>query len=144
MNKLIVRRCLNFLLWISVCVLAGTGSILAWKFPHGPRSGSGYTLLGADKHLWKDVHLWVGVLFVLLVIGHLYMAWPWLKSTAAGRKRLWAVFLGILIGVGIPVLLWISPVQSRDASEPAADSVKAGLPNGGGGRGYGKGRWQRE
>lgn len=139
-----VRRFLNFLLWISVCVLAGTGSILAWRFPHGPRRGTAYTLLGLDVHFWKDLHLWVGMLFVLLVIGHMYMAWPWLKSAAAGRKRLWVVILGILIGVSIPALLWLSPVQTRETSKQTMDSTAVSSPNRGEGQGYGKGRWRRE
>jgi hypothetical protein len=142
MGKLVVRRCLNFLLWICVCVLTGTGSVLAWKFPHGPQGGVAYTLLGMDKHFWKDAHLWVGVAFAGLVIAHLYMAWPWLKSAAAGRKRLWAVILGILAGLSIPLLMWASPVQSRTVDDSTTVSVKAGFQGKGSGNGYGKGKSQ--
>lgn len=138
-----VRRFLNFLLWISICVLSGTGSALAWRFPSGPRRGTAYTLLGMDVHFWKDVHLWIGILFALLVILHMYMAWPWLKSAAAGRKRLWAVLLGIFAGLSIPAILWLSPVQSRGGiSKQTEDSAQMISPTKGEGQGERQGRGQ--
>ncbi|MBC2593731.1 DUF4405 domain-containing protein [Ruficoccus amylovorans] len=152
MNKLLFRRVLNLLLWLSICFMAGSGLLLKWKFPHGQGRGSGrlYELLGLDKHEWGQVHTWVGIAFALLVLAHLYLAWPWLKSAAAGRKRLWAVFAGLALGLAIPVGLMLAPV--RENTLAAKDSVLTGSPEQsppepgyGQGQGPGKGyRWRQQ
>ena len=111
MKKLILRRVLNLLLWLSACFLLGSGLALKWNFPHGPRSGRAM-MLGLSKHEWGDIHAWVGIGFAVLVAAHLYLAWPWLKNAAAGKKRLWAVFAGLAVGLAIPVTLVLLPVQS--------------------------------
>ncbi|MDP0497989.1 MAG: DUF4405 domain-containing protein [Verrucomicrobiota bacterium JB024] len=147
MKKLLIRRVLNLLLWLSACFLAGTGFALRWKFPHGPHRGSGggggLELLGLTKHDWGTLHTWVGVSFAVLVLAHLVMAWPWLKSAAAGRKRLWAVLAGLVIGLAIPVALVLSPVQSAN-SVVDTDTVSAasGDTGSGGGNGPGDGSGQ--
>ena len=144
MKKLIVRRVLNLLLWLSACFLAGTGFALRWKFPHGAHRGSGggggLELLGLTKHDWSTLHTWVGVTFAVLVLAHLVMAWPWLKSAAAGRKRIWAVLAGLAIGLAIPVGLVLSPVQGA-GPVGGADTVSAttGEPGSGGGSGSDQG-----
>lgn len=143
MKKLIVRRVLNLLLWLSACFLAGTGFALRWKFPHGPHRGSGggggLELLGLTKHDWGTLHTWVGVSFAVLVLAHLVMAWPWLKSAAAGRKRLWAVLAGLVIGLAIPVGLVLSPVQGA-SSTASADAVSTTASESDSGGNYGTGQ----
>ncbi len=144
MKKLLLRRVLNLLLWLSVCFLAATGFVIHWKLPHGlhgVRGGGGSTLLGLSRHDWGEWHFWVGVGFIVLVLAHLVMAWPWLRNAAAGRKRLWAVVAGLVLGLAIPATLLLYPVEIGSGGSGDGASVQSGTGvSGGQGNGYRGGR----
>ncbi|QYY35439.1 DUF4405 domain-containing protein [Ruficoccus sp. ZRK36] len=150
MKKLIFRRVLNLLLWLSACFLAATGFALKWRFPHGGghRGGSGGppVMLGLDKHEWVDLHTWVGVGFAVLILAHLYLAWPWLKNAAAGKKRLWAVFGGLATGLAMVAILLLAPVSSQTLAESSDSTLQTqGGSYGGNGPGDGTGnRWRQQ
>jgi len=110
--KLYLRRALNLLLWLNVCFLGGTGVVLFWRLPHGQGS-HGLTLAGMTRHEWGAWHAYAGVLFAILVIAHLVLAWPWLKNAAAGKKRLWAVVAGLTLGAAIPLAFALYPLEGE-------------------------------
>ncbi|MGE9292035.1 MAG: DUF4405 domain-containing protein [Puniceicoccales bacterium] len=150
MKKLIIRRVLNLLLWLSACFITASGIALKWRFPHRPapgaRSGGPSTMFGLNKHEWADLHTWVGVGFAVLVLVHLFMAWPWLKNAAAGKKRLWAVFGGLATGLAMVAVLLLAPVEKpalardTDASVQTQDGSHSGN-----GPGDGSGnRWRQQ
>jgi len=90
------RTTLNFIVdlisFIDLLVLAATGAILKWVLPPGSGGGHGYgfrrgrdpgevkELLGLGRHDWGDIHFVMAVLFVLLMLIHLYLHWTWIKT----------------------------------------------------------------
>jgi hypothetical protein len=94
------RTTLNFTIdlisFIDLLLLAATGVILRWVLPpgsgggHGPGHGQGFRggrgpvevkeLLGLGRHDWGDVHSILALLFLVLMLVHLYLHWTWIKT----------------------------------------------------------------
>ncbi len=141
--KLWIRRVLNLLLWLNVCFLAGSGLALFTRMPHGPQ-GRGLSLWGLSKHDWGEVHAWAGIVFAVLVVAHLVMAWPWLKNAAA-KRHLWPVVGGLVAGIALAAALIFGPITQGEGGvgEGPGTGQGTGWQNGGqGGGGQGGGGWQ--
>lgn len=90
------RTTLNFIVdviaLVDLLLLAATGAILRWVLPPGSGGGHGYgfrrgrapgavkELLGLGRHDWGDIHFVLALLFVLLILIHLYLHWTWIKT----------------------------------------------------------------
>ncbi len=105
--------------------LAATGALLIWKLPHG--SGRGYaggvTWLGLGRHEWGDVHFWIALAAVALVLIHVTLHWAWVRAvwpklvhSRSGAAGL--VVLAIMAAVvSAPFLVPVDArVDSRDGS----------------------------
>lgn len=114
--KLYLRRILNLLLWLNVCLLGGTGALLYWRLPPGSRGGHGLSLFGLTRHEWGDFHAIIGLVFAVLILAHLWLAWKWLKNAAAG-KRLWPVLTGLAVGLTIPLFFALVPIEQNPDRE---------------------------
>ena len=66
---------------------AVTGFVLWLAFPEGGGGGRGFgggggignlTFWGITKHTWVDIHDWVAVALVALVLVHIVLHWKWL------------------------------------------------------------------
>jgi NhaP-type Na+/H+ or K+/H+ antiporter len=75
------RDMVNFILnLVSFFILLGlmvSGVIIAWPHEHGPNETKGP--LGIGRGEWGDIHLWLGVTFVVLMIVHIILHWGWVK-----------------------------------------------------------------
>jgi hypothetical protein len=97
-------------------VITGTvlASMVGTGILPGIRGGRGLTWLGQGRHFWGDVHFWLAVALVALVIVHLALHFSWIKSC-------WRRFVGTLTspmtwalalaGVTLMVLPLIIPVE---------------------------------
>jgi len=92
------RMTLNFMVdaisFVDLLLLAATGTILRWVLPPGSGGGHGSgggfrggrgpievkDLLGLGRHDWGDVHFVLALLFLLLMLVHLYLHWTWIKT----------------------------------------------------------------
>ena len=110
--KIAIRRVLNLLLYLSFCVMAGTGFLMAFRLVPGSRGGGGLEVLGWNRHQWGDVHTWVSYLFILLIVIHLAINWTWLLRIA-GQGRLWRLALGLIVGIVIVGAFFLVPIKER-------------------------------
>ena len=96
--------------------LVSTGTIMAFILP--PRMGGGgrATLMGLDRHGWGDIHFWISVGFLAMVVLHLFLHWRWLWGIVGGGtgganrgRRGLAILSGVVVlfavMVGGPFLL---------------------------------------
>lgn len=106
------NRILNLLLWLTLCFLAGTGFLLAFRLLPGSRGGSGLEALGMGRHDWRDLHTWSSYAFLALLMVHLWMHWQWIWKVAS-QRRFW--LLGSGFGAGVFILIWLTflPVSAR-------------------------------
>ena len=110
--KALIRRVLNLLLYLSFCMMTGTGLLMAFRLIPGNRGGRGLTVLGWTRHEWGDLHTWVAYAFITLIVLHMVINWAWLTKVA-GNGRLWPLLMGLAVGISIIAALLILPVQER-------------------------------
>jgi hypothetical protein len=92
------RATVNFIVDLAgfgvLLCLAGTGVILHFVLPSGTgglgrelHGGRGREhireLLGMGRHDWGDIHLWLGIIFIALMVAHLVLHWKWVKCYIA-------------------------------------------------------------
>lgn len=80
--------------------------------------------MGLTRHEWGEIHFYISLLFLLLLITHLYLHWNWIKGVIFGakdhpqpkkRKIMAAVIMTIII---LSLLFpWIGKKQTYTKSE---------------------------
>jgi len=110
--RIFLMRVLNLGLYLSLCALAGTGLLLSFRLPPGSRGGRGLQVLGMNRHDWGDIHFWIGMAFLTLILIHLAQNWKWLRMVAA-RQKVWPLALGLGVGLTIIAGFLLLPVTGR-------------------------------
>jgi hypothetical protein len=91
------------LLFIDLCSIAALGVILAYVIPPGQH---GKYFLFLHRHDWGDIHLYLSVFLLVLLIFHLWFNWAWITaSTKAFVGDKWKEFLSGLACAWLAVLL---------------------------------------
>ncbi len=84
---------------IVLTMMISTGVILKNILPPGSGriesllKGSGRSektidvLMGLTRHEWGQIHFVIAVIFVVLLITHLFLHWNWIKSMALGSRE---------------------------------------------------------
>ncbi|XHR31217.1 MAG: DUF4405 domain-containing protein [Chthoniobacteraceae bacterium] len=127
--KILLRRLLNLLLYLSFCTMAGTGLLMAFRLIPGSRGGRGLTVLGWTRHEWGDLHTWVSYAFIALVVLHLLINWAWLTKVA-GKGRLWPLVIGLAAGITIIAVFLLLPVKERERGKGRGFHSSTQTPNG--------------
>jgi hypothetical protein len=70
----------NVLSFILFSILTITGLINWLIIPGGHRGDSGL------RHFLRDIHGWTAVLFVIVVVIHLILHWPYIRSNLKTRS----------------------------------------------------------
>jgi len=65
--------------------LVSTGVILHYILP--PGSGHSKSIWGMGRHDWGDIHFYVSVGFLSILVIHLILHWNWIVSLIKGRER---------------------------------------------------------
>jgi len=115
-----VARLLNYILYALGILLAGTGTILKWKIPHGP-SGREISLWGLGKHDWRDLHLWVGIALTVLVFWHLWLHRKWIMNVAC-KKHSGKMLIGLSAPILLVVVIIATPLGQLPASQGGCGS----------------------
>jgi hypothetical protein len=76
MRQATVNFILDVVSFLVLVGLAGTGLIIALPHKHGPNETKP---LGIGRGEWGDIHLWLGITFVVLMLVHLILHWGWVK-----------------------------------------------------------------
>ncbi|HMP89158.1 MAG TPA: DUF4405 domain-containing protein [Kiritimatiellia bacterium] len=135
MNKLWWNRVVDFLLWISICLMLSTGFIIRYRLPPGSKGGHGMEIWGWSRHEWGDLHTWMAYTVCVFVVVHIVLHWQWLMRTAWPRIK-WPVIAGLILGILLAVSAWLIPVEITGSS---------GRGEGGGSGMDGRsGRWEIE
>ncbi len=88
MRRATVNFVVDIVSFVIFLALAATGSILRYVLPPGS-GGQGFRggrplpgpnqLWGLVRHEWGDIHFWLAVTFVILMIVHIILHWGWIK-----------------------------------------------------------------
>ena len=76
MKRATVNFIVNLVSFLVLAVLSSSGIIIAMPHEHGPNEKR---ILGLGRGQWGDIHLWLGIAFVVLMLVHLVLHWGWVK-----------------------------------------------------------------
>jgi cell division protein FtsW (lipid II flippase) len=111
MNKHILKYFIDALLFIDMCSIAVIGLLMAFVIPSGQHARGEKSFLWLHRHDWGDIHLYLSLFLLVLLILHLWLNWTWItastrtffgkawKSVLCGFACAWLVvlFLGWLV-----------------------------------------------
>jgi hypothetical protein len=86
------------------CALLGTSILLEWVLPAG--HGRDIEWLGYTRHIWGEVHFWLGVGLLALIVTHVVLHSQWVASCwrrSIGTLR--SPLSWLLLGAGVTLLL---------------------------------------
>lgn len=63
--------------------LISTGLLIYLIIP----PASGLSIWGLDRHDWGDIHFWISLSFLLLMIMHFILHWAWIKTKIKGNSK---------------------------------------------------------
>ncbi len=116
--------------------MISTGLVLKFVLP--PGSGRIVTLLqgggrrekvislfmGLTRHEWGQIHLCIALIFLVLLIIHLFLHWRWIKDTAFGAKddprplKRRVIAIGIIFFIILALIFpWIGSKEALTKSE---------------------------
>lgn len=111
MKKNAVKYLIDTLLFIDICSIAVIGLLLAFVIPKGRGRGTSTYFLGLNRHDWGDIHLYLSLLLLVMLIFHLWLNWTWIvQSTKRYFGNNWKTILWGFSGAWILVLAiaWIA------------------------------------
>ncbi|MDH4217797.1 MAG: DUF4405 domain-containing protein [Candidatus Aminicenantes bacterium] len=132
MKKADWQYLVDTLLFICIVGMALIGILLAFFIPKGPSAlESSKYFLNLHRHQWGNIHLYLSLTFIFLVIIHLTLDWKWI-TTRAGKifKKGWktALFSTVLISIFVIFLFWFFYLKEPGAYED--HGVRAGRKEG--------------
>lgn len=99
------------LLFICIVGIAFIGFLLGLVLPKGPKAPEmAKYFLGLHRHQWGNVHFYLSIAFVILVVIHLILSWNWIKGKARQLfKKGWGtvLILTAVISLLVLFLFWI-------------------------------------
>jgi len=117
------NRVINALALIFFCFMISTGMILKYILPPGSGRAEGLfgggghrqrgaqLLLDMDRHEWGEIHFYLALGFLGLLLVHLILHWSWIRVTAWGTPQCpqpWhrkAITLFILFLIAVSLLV---------------------------------------
>jgi len=111
MKKVNWQYLIDLLLFISATGVIIIGLFMAFVIPRGPSTNENVKyFLGLHRHDWGDIHLYLGLAFVILTVVHLLLGWNWIKGrTRAIFGTRWKVALtsASLLPIGVLACWWL-------------------------------------
>jgi hypothetical protein len=106
--------------------MIATGYIL--RFPLPPGTNKSLALWGLSRHQWGEVHFWISLGLLAVLLTHLALHWQWVVSVVGRKLHLATNAQSRHIRSGVITLLvvaavlggfaWVSEVSVRERDEP--------------------------
>jgi mono/diheme cytochrome c family protein len=116
--------------------MIATGYILFFALP--PGTNKSLSLWGLTRHQWGQIHFWVSVGLLAVLLVHLALHWQWVVAAVAQRLglardpqnrhlRSGAITLLVVIAA-LALFAWIAGVSVRERSDPPYPTGLPGRP----------------
>lgn len=111
------RYLVDALLFICLVGMTFIGILLGLVVPAGPAvADTAKYFLGLHRHQWGNIHAYLSIVFVVLMIVHLVLSWKWIKAkTKQIFKRRATPALGAITALPVVVLFLFWIWTPRDA-----------------------------
>ncbi len=98
------------LLFVDLCSIAVLGLLMAFVIPSGHVPMEAKVFLGLHRSEWADIHLTLSLIFLGLIVWHVWLSWDRVSGTAKKlfgerwEKALWALSGAWLVVI---LLAWL-------------------------------------
>jgi hypothetical protein len=97
----------NALLFVDICSIFAIGLLLAFVIPSGGGRYAEKYFIGLHRHTWADLHFYLALLLIGLLILHVWLNWKWVvQSTKRYFSNRWKKALVGLSCAWLIVLLF--------------------------------------
>lgn len=107
-DKLSKNMIIDLLMLVSMALTSISGFLIKFVLR---RSTGISTVLGMGRHEWREIHLWAGIVLVLLLAVHIYQHWgvvdAWLRKRLPHLPARIAVYLILALLLAITVVPWL-------------------------------------
>jgi signal transduction histidine kinase len=110
LKKNTLKFVVNVALFVDMCSLSVIGLFLGFVIPRGRGYGFQKYFLGLQRHQWGDIHLYLSLLLLILLVFHICFNWTWVvRATKNYFGERWKNFLFAISCGWIIVLIvgWI-------------------------------------
>ena len=83
MNRTLLNIIIDLLATLSFLGMIATGYLL--HFPMPPGSNRTHFLWGLTRHQWGDIHFWISIALLLIMLVHLALHWNWIVTVIGKR-----------------------------------------------------------
>ncbi len=114
MKKSQLIQIIDLLSFLALTAMITTGLLLEFSLP--PRSG-GSSVLTLTRHEWGNLHFYISVTFILLMIAHLLTHINYIKAAVVGKAtkeqkyRIAVGVLGLVSLLLLSIVLLTTPVE---------------------------------
>lgn len=86
MNRTIANIVIDLIAALLFLGMIATGYLL--RFPLPPGSNKSHSLWGLSRHQWGDVHFWISLGLLVVMLVHLALHWNWIVTVIGKRCHL--------------------------------------------------------
>lgn len=137
MNRRLVNIIIDLVATLLFLGMVATGYLLRYPLP--PGSNKTLTLWSLSRHQWGDIHFWISLGLLAVMIFHLALHWNWIVTVIGKRCRLiktsqpslvrsaiWTlgVFIGLCLAFG-----WLAQRDVKEIPQLVCSSVSGKYQN---------------
>jgi hypothetical protein len=78
-KKNTLKYVIDVAMFVDLCSVTMIGLLLGFVIPKGVASDKYF--LGLHRHEWGDIHLFLSLFFVALLVCHVWFNWKWVANT---------------------------------------------------------------
>jgi Domain of unknown function (DUF4405) len=111
LKKNALKYVIDVTLFIDITSIAVLGLLLGFVIPKGQGLSFQNYFLGLHRHEWADIHLYLSLLLLILLVFHIWLNWTWvIQSTKRYLGDHWKNFIWTISFAWIVVLFagWIA------------------------------------
>ncbi len=130
MKRNTIHFCIDVLTLAAFVGLAWTGCLIHYILPprHGRAKGIEMLLWGWDRHDYGQVHFYLAISALALVLVHVWLHWAWVCSTVAsfwdrakvpyGKRLIYGLIVFLLLTAGAAgSLIWVNSQVKTNTQE---------------------------
>lgn len=151
MDRNMLNYIIDVVMFILIAALVTIGLLLGFVIPTGEVPPQQKYLLQLHRHDWGGIHLYLALIFLVVLVIHIYLHWAWIKNTTRRYLRsssfLWILAIAPIV---LLLLIWLAyPRRQRPAEHPVSinletDSISTSQSRASGEEDHGqrrKGKW---
>ena len=77
MQRNALKYLVDALLFVDLCSISVVGILLGFVIPRGRGLAADKYFLGLHRHQWGNIHLWLSMILLVLVVVHVWLNWKW-------------------------------------------------------------------